>query len=186
MFYDRYCELCQQKGVSPSRAAIEMGINKGTVSVWKNKGTHPQAAQLQKIADYFDVSVDYLLGMERDIFDGQGLVNGKNMYAASAIVVSKDDLDLNKKETPPAKPEGQEPSGQKTLSTEEKQHIKKYRLLNEAGKEKTDEYMEILLGNEDFKKGEKVLEVVARSGDHLQVSDNGALDDMVISYPDDL
>lgn len=102
MFYDRYCELCQQKGVSPSRAAIEMGINKGTVSVWKNKGTHPQAAQLQKIADYFDVSVDYLLGMERDIFDGQGLVNGKNMYAASAIVVSKDDLDLNKKETPPA------------------------------------------------------------------------------------
>ena len=102
MFYDRYCELCQQKGVSPSRAAIEMGINKGTVSVWKNKGTHPQAAQLQKIADYFDVTVDYLLGMERDIFDGQGLVNGKNIYAAAAIAVSKDDLNLNKKETPPA------------------------------------------------------------------------------------
>ena len=102
MFYDRYCELCQQKGVSPSRAAIEMGINKGTVSVWKNKGTHPQAAQLQKIADYFDVTVDYLLGMERDIFDGQGLVNGKNIYTAPAIAVSKDDLDLNKKETPPA------------------------------------------------------------------------------------
>lgn len=100
MFYDRYCELCQQKGVSPSRAAIEMGINKGTVSVWKNKGTHPQAAQLQKIADYFDVSVDYLLGMERDIFDGQGLVNGKNIYTAPAIAVSKDDLDLNQKETP--------------------------------------------------------------------------------------
>lgn len=102
MFYDRYCELCQQKGVSPSRAAIEMGINKGTVSVWKNKGTHPQAAQLQKIADYFDVTVDYLLGMERDIFDGQGLVNGKNIYAAAAIAVSKDDLNLNKKETSPA------------------------------------------------------------------------------------
>ena len=26
-----------------------MGINKGTVSVWKKKGTSPQAAQLQKI-----------------------------------------------------------------------------------------------------------------------------------------
>ena len=73
-----------------------------------------------------------------------------------------------------------------TVTIEEMQHIKKYRLLNEAGKKKTDEYMEILLGNEDFKKGEKVLEVVARSGDHLKVPDNGALDDMVVSYPDDL
>lgn len=72
------------------------------------------------------------------------------------------------------------------FTVEEMQHIKKYRLLNEAGKEKTDEYMDILLGNEDFKKGEKLLEVVARSGDHLQVPDNGALDDMVVSYPDDL
>lgn len=64
MFYDRYCGLCQNKGVSPSRAAIEMGISKGTVSVWKNKGTYPQAAQLNKIADYFGVSTDYLLGKE--------------------------------------------------------------------------------------------------------------------------
>ncbi len=62
MFYTIYCSLCQGKGISPSRAAMEMGINKGTVSVWKNKGTTPQAAQLNKISEYFGVSVDYLLG----------------------------------------------------------------------------------------------------------------------------
>ena len=39
-----------------------MGINKATVSVWKTKGTFPQIAQLEKIADYFGVSTDYLLG----------------------------------------------------------------------------------------------------------------------------
>ena len=65
MFYDKYCELCKQKGISPSAAAIEMGINKGTVSIWKSKGTTPQTAILGKIADYFGVSVDYLLGNDQ-------------------------------------------------------------------------------------------------------------------------
>ena len=64
MFFDVYRDLCKQHGISPSAAAIEMGINKGTVSVWKNKGITPQTQQLQKIADYFGVSVDYLLGKE--------------------------------------------------------------------------------------------------------------------------
>lgn len=64
MFFDVYKDLCKQRNISPSAAAIEMGINKGTVSVWKNKGITPQTQQLQKIADYFGVSVDYLLGKE--------------------------------------------------------------------------------------------------------------------------
>lgn len=61
MFYDLFCDLCDQKGVSPTRAALDMGMSKATPTTWKKKGTTPQAAQLQKIADYFSVSVDYLL-----------------------------------------------------------------------------------------------------------------------------
>ena len=61
MFYDQYCLLCKQAGISPSKAAQEMGIAKSTVSVWKNRGTTPQAEQLQKIAEYFNVTTDYLL-----------------------------------------------------------------------------------------------------------------------------
>ena len=62
MFYDLYCELCKRKGVTPTRAAIEMGLSKSTPTAWKKQGITPQAAQLQKIADYFGVSVDYLCG----------------------------------------------------------------------------------------------------------------------------
>ena len=62
MFYDLFCELCARKGIAPTRAALDMGMSKATPTTWKNKGTTPQAAQLQKIADYFGVSVDYLLG----------------------------------------------------------------------------------------------------------------------------
>ena len=64
MFYDLFCELCKRKNVAPTRAALDMGISKATPTTWKNKGITPQAAQLQKIADYFGVSVDYLLGNE--------------------------------------------------------------------------------------------------------------------------
>lgn len=62
MFYDLFCELCARKDIAPTRAALDMGMSKATPTTWKNKGTMPQAAQLQKIADYFGVSVDYLLG----------------------------------------------------------------------------------------------------------------------------
>ena len=36
-FYDRFQELCNEKGVSPSGVAIAAGINKGSVSYWKKK-----------------------------------------------------------------------------------------------------------------------------------------------------
>lgn len=61
MFYDLFCALCSQKGVSPTRAALEIGLSKSTPTTWKKKGTTPQAAQLQKIAGYFGVTVDELL-----------------------------------------------------------------------------------------------------------------------------
>ena len=36
MFYDRYVALCQKHGVSPSRAALDAGLSKSTVTKWKN------------------------------------------------------------------------------------------------------------------------------------------------------
>ena len=65
MFYDRYCELCKQRGITPTRAALEIGLSKSTPTAWKKKGVTPQASQLQKIADFFNVSTDYLLGNEQ-------------------------------------------------------------------------------------------------------------------------
>ena len=64
MFYDTYSNLCKSRNISPTAAAIEIGISRGSVSLWKNKGTSPGTAQLKKIADYFGVSTDYLLGTE--------------------------------------------------------------------------------------------------------------------------
>ncbi len=62
MFYDIFIDLCNSKNVSPSRAALDMKLNKSTVTRWKNDpDLVPKGDTLQKIADYFGVSVDYLL-----------------------------------------------------------------------------------------------------------------------------
>lgn len=63
MFYTTYAELCHKLGKSPSRVAQELNINKATVTYWKNNSTaKPGNEILCKIAEYFSVSTDYLLG----------------------------------------------------------------------------------------------------------------------------
>lgn len=66
MFYDIYKQLCDQKGVSPSRAAADCGVNSSNVSLWKKHGYTPRAEVLNRLAAYFGVSTDYLLGKEKD------------------------------------------------------------------------------------------------------------------------
>lgn len=61
VFYDRYVGLCTEKGVSPSRAAEEIGINKASVTNWKKNGYTPRAEVLRRIAEYFRVSVGCLV-----------------------------------------------------------------------------------------------------------------------------
>ena len=60
MFYDKYIALCAQKGVTPSAAAKEIGINKAAVSNWKYRKNGPSDITMQKIADYFGVPVSEL------------------------------------------------------------------------------------------------------------------------------
>lgn len=65
MFYDLYLELCKKKGISPTRAAVEIGLSKSTPTTWKKRELTPQGDALNKIAAYFDVSTDYLLGNKK-------------------------------------------------------------------------------------------------------------------------
>ena len=59
MFYDNYLRLCNQKGVSASGAALEMGLSRAAVTGWA-QGKVPRDATLRRIADYFGVSVEEL------------------------------------------------------------------------------------------------------------------------------
>ena len=59
MFYELFEQLCKQKGVTPNRACLEMGISRSTAAKWKNTGGKAGADTLFKISAYFGVPVSY-------------------------------------------------------------------------------------------------------------------------------
>lgn len=70
LFYINYVSLCNKIGKSPSAVAEELGFMRSVVTRW-SKGTIPRQATLQKVADYFGVSVEYLLGKEKQPTEGE-------------------------------------------------------------------------------------------------------------------
>lgn len=61
MFWENFFSLCKSKNTSPLQVVKELAIATGSITKWKN-GSIPRGNTLQKLADYFGVSVDYLLG----------------------------------------------------------------------------------------------------------------------------
>jgi transcriptional regulator with XRE-family HTH domain len=61
LFYDNYLRLCNSVGKSPSAVALEIGIEKSTVTRWK-QGKSQTDANIRKVADYFGVPVSELTG----------------------------------------------------------------------------------------------------------------------------
>jgi transcriptional regulator with XRE-family HTH domain len=63
MFWNVFLTLCEQNKKTPTGVITELSISRGSVTHWKS-GKVPQHSTLLKLADYFGVSVDYLLGKE--------------------------------------------------------------------------------------------------------------------------
>ena len=61
MFYDKFIALCAQKGITPNKAANEIGFDRTSISKWKKSGFTPQSKTLVKIAQYFGVDVQELV-----------------------------------------------------------------------------------------------------------------------------
>lgn len=57
---DRIQELCKKKGINPSRLEVELDFGKGTLYKWDKSS--PSTDKANRVAEYFGVSVDYLLG----------------------------------------------------------------------------------------------------------------------------
>ena len=60
---DKIRTLARQRDMSLPQLEQELGLGNGTISRWRNSS--PNTEKLQKIADYFNVSMDYLLGREQ-------------------------------------------------------------------------------------------------------------------------
>lgn len=61
MFWERFYKLCEENKKKPLQIVNQLNIAAGSITKWKN-GAIPSGSNLCLIADYFNVSVDYLLG----------------------------------------------------------------------------------------------------------------------------
>lgn len=65
--YLRVKELAAQKHVSLAKVERDLGFSNGIISTWKT-GKASQD-KINSLADYFNVSTDYLLGRSKDVDD---------------------------------------------------------------------------------------------------------------------
>ena len=112
---ERIKELRTEKGLYQRELAQEIQIAPNTLSQFESGKAKPSYEVLTAIADFFECSVDYLLGREDDF--GNITVTKKGVF---------------------------------DITAEEKELLKKIRLLSTTEKEKIKEYTELFL--ERYKK----------------------------------
>ena len=88
--YEIYCKLRDAKGMKDADVARETGITKSTFSDWKNGRSNPKDAKLQKIADLFVVSVEYIRTGEEKEGGEKYYLNEETAEMAQKLFENKD------------------------------------------------------------------------------------------------
>jgi len=79
---DRIRALANQKGMSLPALESELGLGNGTISRWAKSS--PNTEKISRVADYFHVSVDYLIGRETNDDDNLQLDRGYTILSREA------------------------------------------------------------------------------------------------------
>lgn len=99
MFKEIFIRLCNEKGVAPTVVCKSVGLSDAAFSKWTDESV-PRRATLMRIADYFGVSVDYLLGnvrLDLQHFASPSPVDEAMAKLAASIQQVTDELDKQKK-----------------------------------------------------------------------------------------
>lgn len=92
MFWQTFKKLCESVGTSPNAVCANIGLSTAAATYWKN-GSIPKGDALVKVADYFNVSVDYLLGRDQRKKEQIAAYGGSNVIKLPSDI-SNDDLKL--------------------------------------------------------------------------------------------
>ena len=64
MFCERLKELRQEKKLGQIELAKRLDVSKGIISLWENGLREPSMSSLILLSKFFDVTIDYLVGLE--------------------------------------------------------------------------------------------------------------------------
>ena len=92
MLNDKIKDLRKAAGISQIELAHALGVSKQCVSNWENDNVQPSIEMLVKLAAYFKVSTDCMLGLEtKNYIDATGLTESETAH----IVLLIKDLQSN-------------------------------------------------------------------------------------------
>ena len=89
MYYETFEKLCNERKCSVSTVSKETGIASSTLSEWKKGSYTPKNDKLQKIADFFGVSMDFLT-TGKDV--EKESTSGKKYYFSDATAQKAQEL----------------------------------------------------------------------------------------------
>ena len=81
MFFNRFKALCEERQISVYRACTDIGLNRSAVAKWK-EGSKPNGTTAAKLADYFGVTTDYLLGQSEQRMPERSQVSDEDIKFA--------------------------------------------------------------------------------------------------------
>lgn len=90
MYYENFEKLCNLKSVKPSTVSKATGISTATLTSWKQGKYTPKQDKLQLIADYFGVTIDYLMTGEEKEGGETYYLNDETREIAQAVFENPD------------------------------------------------------------------------------------------------
>lgn len=90
--YEVYASLRDARNLTDYQVAKETGIPRSTFSEWKKGSYVPKAEKIQKLADFFGVTFDYLMTGKNEEKES---VSGKKWYFDDATAEMAQDLFTN-------------------------------------------------------------------------------------------
>lgn len=123
---ERIKELCAQRGISMNKLEESLGFGKGYIS--KLGSSTPNASKIKKIADYFSVSLDYLMEGEPDQKDGLTAKDERDIKKDLDSIMDK----ISSKADGPASYDGEElsPESLELFRGELEIALKRLKLIN--------------------------------------------------------
>lgn len=99
MIGERIKELRKSKKMSQSELGKFIGVSQTTVTAWENGRADPSSSYVAKLATFFNVSTDYLLGRDRkeDDLKTADLADDDTIFTFEGKPIPEQDLEYMKR-----------------------------------------------------------------------------------------
>lgn len=89
-------KLRDDNKISQDRLSKSLGVSRSTIAMWETNGSQPDNDMLQRLADFFNVSVDYILGRTDEPFSVNQQLSGLDfaLYGETKDLTDEEKQDI--------------------------------------------------------------------------------------------